>query len=192
MFGLNRAEQKTAPENDTFAQLQEQLAALASAAEQDESIAAESIADDTNLDEKARRAIERDEALVRRALELFGVVYDDLIRMDEQSPYAKALKMQPDLLTQIANAENPVLAALEVAVGFEPYADFIQKYGQDPAQIKESIRQEVEEELRKASKQRLAETSNNTETAPVFSTSRGQTSRPSGNKPVPLADIFKS
>lgn len=97
-------------------------------------------------DKKAQ--IERDEALVSAVLQLVGVSYADLITQDvgpngEHSPYAMAVRANPQLLKDVLAADNPVLAALQVALQYKPYAEFTAKYGADPAAIKAAIAKEV-------------------------------------------------
>ena len=40
-----------------------------------------------------------------------------------------------------------MLAALQVALNFKPYAEFMDKYGDDPQNIKDAIREEIKAEL---------------------------------------------
>jgi hypothetical protein len=98
-------------------------------------------------DKKAQ--VEREEALVRSVLALFGIAYDELITSDvgaggETSPYAAAVKQNPQLMQQVLAAESPVLAALQIAASYKPYAEFSQKYGTAPDDIKANILKEVQ------------------------------------------------
>lgn len=106
------------------------------------------VSNDGPLPADKKTQVERDEALVRAVLALFNIDYAALITSEtgpngEQSPYAQAVASNPRLLKDVLAADNPVLAALQVAVGFKPYADFTQKYGSTPEAIKAAITQEA-------------------------------------------------
>ncbi len=103
----------------------------------------QTVADDGPVSAEKRAGIERDEVLVREAFRLAGIDYDALIATEGDTPYAAAVKANPKVADEVLAAESPVLAALKVAFGFKPYADFSKKYGSEPAEIRESIRQEV-------------------------------------------------
>lgn len=103
----------------------------------------ETVADDGKISADKQQVIAASEAVVRPVLKMFGVDYDALIRMDGKSPYALAVDSQPDVLQGVLGAENPVLAALQVATGYQPYAEFSARYGKEPAEIKQNIRAEV-------------------------------------------------
>ncbi len=90
----------------------------------------ETITDDFEVDADRMKIIEKSEAEMRELLGLLGVNYDDLIRMDDKSVYARAVKANPNILDYVKNAENPVLAAVKVSLQFKPYAEFMEKYGQ--------------------------------------------------------------
>lgn len=108
----------------------------------------ETIGDDAPLAAAARDAISRDEALVREALGLAGMDYDALIAMDGVSPYSQAVAANPALIQDILKDEMPVLAAVKVAMGYKPYADFAGKYGKEPGEIREKIKAEVLAEMK--------------------------------------------
>jgi hypothetical protein len=111
---------------------------------------------------------------VRAALQLVGVDYDALISMDNGSVYAKAVAANPQLLQEVSRAKEPVLAALQIAVGFKPVADFTGKYGTTPDEIKAKMRAEFEaEQAAAASAQPKDKTAKAAHAAPVFSTYAG-------------------
>jgi len=101
--------------------------------------------------------IMQEEQFARELLKLMGVNYDELIRMDERSPYARAVQANPALLDQVRQASSPVLAALRVAMGFKPYAEFMDRYGSEPDSIREAIRQEVQAEMQQQPKPQPAQ-----------------------------------
>lgn len=107
----------------------------------------ETIGDDGEASAGARAAIARDEPLVREVLRLVGVDYDALIAMDGVSPYSLAVASNPALIQDILMDERPVLAAVKVALGFKPQAEFAAKYGTTPEDIKKNIRDEVVADL---------------------------------------------
>ncbi len=118
---------------------------------------AETIADDAPTSTDKQAVIEADEALLRPALALFDIDYDALIRLEptgtaednavSYSPYARAVQANPALLQQVMQAERPVLAALKVALAFQPYAAFADKYGADPQSIRDALREELRQEI---------------------------------------------
>lgn len=107
----------------------------------------ETIADDSAALANKAEGIRRDEALVREALAMFGVDYDALISMTDKdgkpSVYARAAEANPAVLEQVAKDPQPVLAALRVAVGYKPFAEFADKYGETPEDIKAAVKAEV-------------------------------------------------
>jgi len=121
---------------------------------------------------------------------MFGVDYDALIGTggegDQRSVYARAVAADPQLLKDVLEAESPVLAALQVAVGYKPVAEFTQKYGSTPEDIKAAMRAEFEAENAPVeAKPRAAGAS------PVFSTHAGGRAAP-GSAPAKagLTDVF--
>lgn len=114
-----------------------------SSAEGKAAAGSETVADDGRFSAEKQQMIAASEAVIRPVLKMFGVDYDALIRMDGKSPYAMAVAAKPDVLQGVMGAENPVLAALQVATGYQPYAEFETKYGREPGEIKEKIRAEV-------------------------------------------------
>jgi hypothetical protein len=120
--------------------------------------AQETITDDSKIADQLRAQVLRDESVVRAALQVVGVDYDSLIATEGDTPYAQAVKARPEVAAEVLKAEMPVVAALKVAVGFKPYAEFTAKYGSEPEGIKEKIRQEAlnEEKREPAIKQPVA------------------------------------
>ena len=108
----------------------------------------ETVSDDFELDTAKKESILRDEFLVRQVLALFNIDYNSLICMKDAdgnpSVYARAVKGKPQLLEQVKKAKYPVLAALNIAVKFKPYADFMGKYGEKPDEIYKAIKAELE------------------------------------------------
>lgn len=141
----------------------------------------ETIADDGVIPADRQTQIAGDEALVREALGLVGVSYDQLIRMDGESIYAKAVEANSDILKGVLGAERPVLAALKVAVGYKPVAEFIGKYGSQPEDIKAAMRAEIEGEM--SAKEGKA-------VGPVFSGVQGSARSQAQPKKGKLADVF--
>ena len=119
----------------------------------------ETISDDFDLDENVRVGIERDEAVVRGVLELFDISYDDLVRMDGKSIYSRAVKANPAILENVKGAKSPVMEALKIALSFKPYAEFMEKYGDKPEDIKAAIRKEIESEKKQDKPQKTQEAS---------------------------------
>lgn len=109
----------------------------------------ETIVDDGDASAPQRERIAHDEGLVRDVLALVGVDYDALIKMDGKTPYSLAVQANPQLTSDVLQAEQPVVAALKIALGYRPYAEFVGKYGQEPGEIKERIRAEVMAENKK-------------------------------------------
>lgn len=151
----------------------------------------ETISDDAEISEEKRQMIATVERLVRETLAIFGMDYDALIRMDGKSLYARVVSRRPEVLEAVMADANPVLAALKIAVGFQPYAEFVEKYGDEPEAIKKAIREEVLAEMKQA---RSAQESGvvQTPTNPSFSGQKSpQNSVKKSQKATgTLADIF--
>ncbi|MFZ2620338.1 MAG: hypothetical protein WAX89_05635 [Alphaproteobacteria bacterium] len=155
----------------------------------------ETISDDAALSPEVQARLMADESLVREVLKLFNVDYDALIKMDagegqEATPYARAVKANPAVLEHVLQSAQPVLAALQVALGFKPYAEFMAKYGDDPQSIRDAIRKEVEAELQATPAPESA-----TSGVPVVSPFSANTRRAvvgdaGSNKTPTLAEIF--
>lgn len=148
----------------------------------------ETIADDTAALADKAEIIRRDEALVREALAMFGVDYEALISPQDKdgkpSVYARAVQANPAVLEQVARDPIPVLAALRVATGYKPFADFTEKYGSTPEDIKAALKAEV-----------MAESGTENvkvreRTAPVFSSQVGLRVAASAKPKGGLKDIF--
>lgn len=154
--------------------------------------AGETISDDSPLPPDKAAAVQRDEALVRDALALFGIGYDSLIAMQgpdgKPTAYAQAIQANPALLAQVPSDPQPVLAALKIALGFKPYAEFAQRYGNTPDEVKAAIRSELENELKGSD---AAVPVVKASAAPVFSSNRAGAARPSSRrKKGGLEDVF--
>jgi hypothetical protein len=145
-FKKYAAQPEAAPLNEKLQQIRTQLESLnqpqTSGATQVGGEGA-TLGDDAPLPADKRAAITREETLVRGALKAVGVDYESLISTEAQegkaSPYALAVQANPRVLKEVLNAEFPTLKALEVAIGFKPYAEFVGKYGAEPATIKAAI-----------------------------------------------------
>ena len=169
-------------EGGKLEEIKKQLAAVQQAS--DKVGGGETIADDGVIPADKQTQIACDEALVRDVLGLVGVDYDALIKMDGQSVYAKAVEANPDILKNVLGADKPVLAALKVAMGFKPVAEFVGKYGSSPADIKAAMRAEFEAEMA-AKEGKGAE-------GPVFSGAKSgvRAAVPTGVKRGKLVDVF--
>lgn len=165
--------------------------------------ASETLADDLPMTAAKAQAITRDEALVRQVFELLGQDYDALIRMEPvadkaagtttYSPYAKAIQANPALLQEVLAAESPVLAALQIAMQFAPYADFTAQYGNDPQSIKAAMRKELQAEMQTkmtgTTEPSQAADGNYPVVTPFSKTSR-KSSKQSGFREKSLTEIF--
>ena len=148
----------------------------------------ETIADDGGIPADKRnpenlRRIAEDEALVRGALALVGVDYDAMIAMDNASVYSKAVQANPEIVSQVMAAERPVLAALQVAMGFKPVAEFVGKYGSSPDEIRAAMRAEFEAEMAEKEAGRKV-------SGPVFSGTRAATKPAAAVKKGELTEVF--
>lgn len=153
----------------------------------------QTISDDSPLPPDKVAAVKRDEELVRGALALFGIAYDDLIAMrdaaGQPTAYAQAVQANPALLSEVPDNPQPVLAALRIALGFKPYAEFAQRYGQTPDAVKEAIRAEMASEMKASG---TAEPALKAALAPVFSGNRAGAGRASAKRAkATLADVFE-
>jgi hypothetical protein len=106
----------------------------------------ETISDDYDLSPEVQQKIIDTESLLREALALFGIDYNALVRMDSSSVYAQAIQASPEVARRVAESDNPVMEALKIAAYFKPYAEFQNRYGRTPDEIKASLRREFEEE----------------------------------------------
>ena len=148
------------------------------------------VSDDAPLPADKRAAIARDEHLVRSALKAVGVDYDALIATEAQegapSPYALAVQANPQVLKDVLAAKTPALKALEVAVGFKPYAEFTSKYGTDPAAIKAAIKAEALAESKPDTDEPKA-----TEGLPFSRRTAGGATKATKAKSASLHDVFR-
>ena len=103
----------------------------------------ETVADDADIGADRQKLIGLQEAIVRPVLALFGIDYGSLIAMDGKSLYSQAVQARPDMLKAMLASDMPVLEALKVAVAYKPYAEFGQKYGRTPDEVKAKIRAEA-------------------------------------------------
>lgn len=149
----------------------------------------ETIADDFEVSADRMKIIEKSEAEMRELLGLLGVNYDDLIRMDDKSVYARAVKANPNIWDYVKNAENPVLAAVKVSLQFKPYAEFMEKYGQEPSEIFQNIKHEIEGEKKQPQKAMLA-VEEVIEGASFSDMPTAQKAKSKSSKPLGLAEIF--
>ncbi|TKW61620.1 MAG: hypothetical protein DI628_03060 [Blastochloris viridis] len=143
----------------------------------------ETIADDGHIPADRQTRIAEDEALVRAVLALVGMDYDQLISMDGESVYAQVTRANPEILQQVLNAERPVLAALQVAMGYKLVAEFVGKYGSTPEDIKAAMRAEFEAEMVEKEGGKRVE-------GPVFSGRRAAAKVPATDRKGELADVF--
>ncbi len=148
----------------------------------------ETIADDGGIPadkmNQIQAQIASDEALVRDVLALTGGDYDALVRMDGESVYSRAVQANPEILKQVMASERPVLAALKVAMGYKPVAEFVGKYGSSPAEIKAAMRAEIEAEMA-AKESGVAKVG-----GPVFSGTRASAPAAATRKLGKLVDVF--
>lgn len=143
----------------------------------------ETIADDGVIPADRKAQIASDEALVREVLGMVGADYDALIAMDGASVYARAVQANPEVLKGVLGAERPVVAALKVAMGYKPVADFVGKYGVKPEDIKAAMRAEFEAEM-------AAKEAGGKVAGPVFSGTQGAARTPTAARKGKLADVF--
>ncbi|MBI1362706.1 MAG: hypothetical protein GC134_01875 [Proteobacteria bacterium] len=90
--------------------------------------------------------LQKIEASVRGALALFGIDYDAYINYAPTAAYGMALASNPALVERIGRSEMPLVEALRIALAYAPYAEFAAKYGNNPDDIRNAIRKEVEQE----------------------------------------------
>lgn len=120
----------------------------------------ETLSDDVALPTELVQKIKQEEALIREVLALFDVDYNALISLEEKSPYAQAVKANPRIVEMVAQAPSPVVAALKVATQFQPYAEFMNSYGDTPEAIKEKLRTEIMAELESQQKSEISSKTN--------------------------------
>ncbi len=176
---------KAGGETGKLDEIKQRLAAIVSAEQQaaQKVGGGETIADDGVIPADKQTQIASDEALVREVLGLMGADYDALIMMDGESVYSRAVKASPTLLQDVLGSERPVLAALRVAMGYKPVADFIGKYGSSPDDIKAAMRAEFEAEV-------AAKEDGRKPVGPVFSSKQAAAKAPAMPRKGKLADVF--
>ena len=155
----------------------------------------ETLGDDMQISPERQQQILRDEDIARQVLGLFQLSYDDLIRMDDTSPYGQAVKANPLVIENVLAAENPVIEALKISLQFMPYAEFIGKYGDDPQGIKEALKAEAMEEMKAstAKQQKGAEADALAAVATPFSTpTSSKASTQTTKAHPPLEELFKN
>lgn len=108
----------------------------------------QTVSDDFNVEEQAKQQILYYEQIIRKTLELFDINYDDMIRMDGKSAYNKAIDFYPHLLNEVKNSTCPPLTALHIAKRMQPYIEFTTKYGSSIDDIKQSLKNEVSNEVK--------------------------------------------
>ncbi|MFT7434148.1 MAG: hypothetical protein ACI9TY_001796 [Alphaproteobacteria bacterium] len=137
-------------EADSLKQLTEKLNLIAAQnkplSENNEIAIDETIADDFDVSAEEFSKIQSSENDMRGLLKTMGLNYDALIRMDEKSVYARAIAANPAVLDFVKSSKKPVFEAVKIALGFKPYAEFMDKYGSEPADILKNIRSEYEGE----------------------------------------------
>ncbi len=145
-FKKHAAQPEAAPLNTKLQEIKAQLESLNKVpAQGPNQVGGEgaTLGDDATLPADKRAAIAHEETLVRGALKAVGIDYDALISTQAQegkpSPYALAVQANPRVLEEVLSAPSPALKALEVALGFKPYAEFVGKYGTEPEAIKAAI-----------------------------------------------------
>lgn len=158
---------------------------------------AQTVADDSGpVSEAKAKMIARDEALVRGVLGLLGADYDALIAREakdgKKSAYAQALEAQPGLAKQVLASGQPVLEALKIAFGFKPFAEFAEKYGRTPDEIKAAVAREVKAEMASTAAGKLGKVREVPKPeAPLFSDpSVGQRAPSSSRRKGALRDVF--
>jgi hypothetical protein len=164
--------------------LEKMLAQMRALAERQKGTkAGETLTDDGPLSATRRGEIARDEAVVRQALALVKVDYDALIATEGDTPYAQAVRANPRVADEVLKAEQPVLAALKIALDYQPYAEFQAKYGREPSEIKERIAAELQPAA-------AAERQPKKPVAPVFASRRGSGGSVAAPANRKLQDVF--
>ncbi|HAG52915.1 MAG TPA: hypothetical protein DCL21_03920 [Alphaproteobacteria bacterium] len=106
----------------------------------------QTVSDDFDVEEVKQQQILHYEDIIRKSLALFDLNYDDLIRMDGKSAYCKAVQLYPHLLDEVKKSECPPLTALHIAKSMQPYLEFTSKYGSSFEEIKQSLKDEINNE----------------------------------------------
>ena len=177
---------------DSLKQLSEKLQGMSSSpfvAEEKE----ETISDDFDMEPALMEKIKASENEMRDLLKSMGQDYDALIKMDGKSVYARAVAANPAILDFVKSSANPVLEAVKIAMGFKPYADFMEKYGSEPSEIIENVRKEIDGENMKEKKQKISGKSDYEQALnrPSFSHATKSIKEEKSDKVKTLEDIFK-
>lgn len=125
----------------------------------------QTISDDFKIEGAKEKQILHYEEIIRKTLEMFDLNYDDLIRMDGKSAYCKAVEFYPHLIDEVKSSKCPPLTALHIAKSMKPYIEFTQKYGSSLKDIKQNLKNEINNE--KSSKISEAVNINKSNTKPV-------------------------
>lgn len=150
----------------------------------------QTVADDSPMPPELQQKIMQYETVVREVLAIFGLNYDDMIRMDNKSPYAQAVAANPAILQQVALSENPVLSALKIAAAFQPYTQFVEKYGSKPDEIEAAIRKQVLAEMQNKAEEQASTHQEKSRRSAVFSGNGFGVSREGIGQAAALKDIF--
>lgn len=126
----------------------------------------QTVSDDFDVNKAKEKKILHYEDIIRKALAMFNLSYDDLIRMDGKSAYNKAVEFYPHLIDEVKKSNCPPLTALHIAKSMQPYLEFTNKYGSSLEEIKQSLKEEINQE--KKSKNQIEKTTvNKTPANPV-------------------------
>lgn len=106
----------------------------------------QTVSDDFKVTGSKEKTITHYEDIIRKALSLFDISYDELIRMDGKSAYCQAIGFYPHLLDEVKKSECPPLIALQIAKSMQPYIEFTQKYGSTLDEIKQNLKEEIKKE----------------------------------------------
>ena len=178
---------------DSLNELSKKLEQLANTRNPEKSEAKETISDDFDVTPEELLKIEESEKDMRELLKTMGLDYDALIRMDGKSVYARAVSANPGVLEYVKSSKNPVLEAVKIAVGFKPYAEFMDKYGNEPEAIIKNIRSEFEGEKSKENKAKESEISQQEKalSRPSFSGNGSGIKQENDSKVSTFDEIFK-
>jgi nitrogenase molybdenum-iron protein alpha/beta subunit len=154
--------------------------------------ASETIGDDFDVDVNKLKMIEKSEAEMRILLKLMDMDYDALIRMDGKSIYSRAVNSNSAVLEHVKNAENPVLEAVKISLQFKPYAEFMEKYGQEPTEIFKNIKQELEGQVSEQKKTEKPFIQEQIEGAPFSGISNLKAEEAKQSEMPSLNEIFKN
>lgn len=131
----------------------------------------QTVSDDFDANKEKENEIYLQEEIIRRALSMFDISYDDLIRMDGKSAYCRAVEFYPHLLEDVRKSDCPPLYALAISKSMKPFLEFTEKYGESLDQIKHNLKEELKKEMKDSSKTMQKESENvaNPKQASIFS-----------------------